>query len=256
MVKVVDMVTSLEDQLRRRREEILARMDAALQKSGRTFADVELIAVSKTVDVEHVAAAIGAGYRVFGENRPQELARKIDGLEQIRAAGQDVPAVRFDMIGNLQTNKINAVLGRAQLIHSISSTHLAEAVASRASKRIAEGLLAQDQPVLLEVNVSGEETKSGFSVQEVREAVPFLQSLCGIRVCGLMTMAPRGDKKVARATFAGLRELRDELSAEYPALCLDELSCGMSEDFEIALEEGSTLVRLGRVVFDPAFAVE
>lgn len=250
------MDISLQDQLRRRREEILFRMDTALSKSGRTLADVELIAVSKTVDLEYVQAAIAAGYRAFGENRPQELARKIDGLEQMRAAGADIPDVRFDMIGNLQTNKINAVLGRADLIHSISSLHLAEAVASRASRRIEDGLLDAAQPVLLEVNVSGEETKSGFSVDEVRQAIPHLQTLYGIRVCGLMTMAPRGDKKLARATFAGLRELRDELSAEYPDLSLDELSCGMSEDFEIALEEGSTIVRLGRVVFDPAFAVE
>lgn len=250
------MDTSLQDQLRRRREEILSRMDAALSKSGRSLADIELIAVSKTVDVDCVRAAIAAGYRSFGENRPQELVRKIGGLEQMRAGGDDVPAVRFDMIGNLQTNKINAVLGRADLVHSISSLHLAEAVSSRASKRMDDGLLDAPQPVLLEVNVSGEETKSGFSVAEVREAAPILQSLCGIRVCGLMTMAPRGDKNVARATFAGLRELRDELSSEYPDLCLDELSCGMSEDFEIALEEGSTIVRLGRVVFDPAFAVE
>lgn len=250
------MDTSLQDQLRRRREEILSRMDAALCKSGRTLADIELIAVSKTVDVDHVRAAIAAGYRAFGENRPQELVRKINGLEQMRAAGVDVPAVRFDMIGNLQTNKINAVLGRVDLVHSISSLHLAEAVSSRALKRMDDDMLDAAQPVLLEVNVSGEETKSGFSVAEVRDAVPFLQTLCGIRVCGLMTMAPRGDKNVARATFAGLRELRDELSAEYPDLSLNELSCGMSEDFEVALEEGSTIVRLGRVVFDPAFAVE
>lgn len=250
------MDTSLQDQLRRRREEILSRMDAALCKSGRTLADIELIAVSKTVDVDHVRAAIAAGYRAFGENRPQELVRKINGLEQMRAAGDDVPAVRFDMIGNLQTNKINAVLGRVDLVHSISSLHLAEAVSSRALKRMDDDMLDAAQPVLLEVNVSGEETKSGFSVAEVRDAVPFLQTLCGIRVCGLMTMAPRGDKNVARATFAGLRELRDELSAEYPDLSLNELSCGMSEDFEVALEEGSTIVRLGRVVFDPAFAVE
>lgn len=109
------MDISLQDQLRRRREEILFRMDTALSKSGRTLADVELIAVSKTVDVEYVQAAIAVGYRAFGENRPQELARKIDGLEQMRAAGADIPGVRFDMIGNLQTNKINAVLGRADL---------------------------------------------------------------------------------------------------------------------------------------------
>lgn len=248
------MDISLQDQLRRRREEILFRMDTALSKSGRTLADVELIAVSKTVDVEYVQAAIAVGYRAFGENRPQELARKIDGLEQMRAAGADIPGVRFDMIGNLQTNKINAVLGRVELIHSIGTMHLAEAVSNRASRRLDAGELVAPQRVLIEVNVSGEETKGGFSPDELRRSMDGLQNLCGIRIEGLMTMAPRGDKSRARECFAGLRELRDELRVS-SGLELRELSCGMSEDYEIALEEGSTIVRLGRVVFDPSFEV-
>lgn len=240
------------DQLRRRREEILAQMDAALSKSGRSFADVDLVAVSKTVGTEEVEAAIAAGFRRFGENRPQELMRKLEGI----AALDGAPRVSFDMIGNLQTNKINAVLGRVGLVHSISSLHLAQAVSSRAERRIAEGVLASPQDVLLEINVSGEETKSGFSPREVLECMPQLKALCGIRIKGLMTMAPRGDNKRARETFSGLRELRDDLVRQDRDLDLPELSCGMSEDFGIALEEGSTLVRLGRVVFDPAFAVE
>lgn len=247
------MAASYLDHLKRRREEILARMDAALTASGRSFADVDLIAVSKTASVEEVAAAIQAGFRRFGENRPQELARKIDGISRLGAGSG---AARFDMIGNLQTNKINTVLGRSSLIHSISSLHLAQAVSSRAERRIADGALKGPQDVLLEVNVSGEGTKSGFSPDEVRSAMPQLRELCGIRICGLMTMAPRGDKGIARSTFAGLRELRDDLAARDPELDLRELSCGMSEDFDVALEEGSTLIRLGRVVFDPAFAVE
>ena len=109
---------------------------------------------------------------------------------------------------------------------------------------------------LIEVNVSGEESKGGFSPDEIRVAVGELAELEGICVQGLMTMAPRGNKDVARRTFAGLRELRDELEAAHPDLNLPELSCGMSEDFEPALEEGSTLVRLGRVVFSPEFAVK
>ena len=144
------------------------------------------------------------------------------------------------MIGNLQTNKINAVLGSAELIHSVGSLHLAQAISSRAVRKIEAGELVGPQRVLIEVNVSGEE----------------LAELEGICVQGLMTMAPRGNKDVARRTFAGLRELRDELEAAHPDLNLPELSCGMSEDFESALEEGSTLVRLGRVVFSPEFAVK
>lgn len=240
-----------------RRARILERVEAACARAGRAVDDVKVMAVSKTVDVPQVVAAIEAGYRLFGENRPQELVRKLEGLSAVaedgRVAGSALEALRFDMIGNLQTNKINAVLGRAACIHSISSAHLAEAVASRASRRIEAGELAAPQPVLLEVNVSGEASKSGFAPDELREAFPALLGLAGIRIAGLMTMAPRGDARTAHRTFAGLRELRDELSAAYPSADLAELSCGMSEDFEAAIEEGSTLVRLGRVVFDPAF---
>ena len=150
------------------------------------------------------------------------------------------------MIGNLQTNKINAVLGSAELIHSVGSLHLAQAISSRAVRKIEAGA-----PIM-----SGEESKGGFSPDEIRAAAGELAELEGICVQGLMTMAPRGNKDVARRTFAGLRELRDELEAAHPDLNLPELSCGMSEDFESALEEGSTLVRLGRVVFSPEFAVK
>ncbi|OUP08664.1 YggS family pyridoxal phosphate-dependent enzyme [Collinsella sp. An2] len=245
-------MTEYLDLIRRRREEIISRADAALTRAGRSWSDVKVMAVSKTVGVEQVLDAIRAGYRFFGENRPQELVRKLEGLE---AAGVSED-VRFDMIGNLQTNKINAVLGRAACIHSISSLHLAEAVSSRAERRMGEGLLAAPQPVLLEVNVSGEASKSGFAPDDLRASMDALRELRGIHIEGLMTMAPRGDKGRARETFAGLRTLRDELEATYADMSLPELSCGMSEDFEIALEEGSTLVRLGRVVFDPAFELE
>ncbi len=240
------------DCIRRRREEILARVDAALARSGRAADAARVMAVSKTVGVDEVAAAIGAGYRFFGENRPQELIRKLEGL----AAREGLAPVRFDMIGNLQKNKINAVLGRVDLIHSVSSLHLAQAISDRAERRLAEGVLAVPQDVLLEVNISGEQSKSGFEPDELRRAIEELQGLRGIRIRGLMTMAPRGDNVMAHRTFAGLRDLRDELAARYPGLTLEELSCGMSEDFDAALEEGSTLVRLGRVVFDPAFELE
>lgn len=239
------------DSIRARRELIVARMADALGRAGRSLDEVQLVAVSKTVGVDEVRAAIAAGYRVFGENRPQELVRKTAAL----AGDPDLPAVRFDMIGNLQTNKINAVLGRSSLIHSIGSLHLAQAVSSRARRRIDAGELDAPADVLIEVNVSGEESKSGFAPVEVRAAMGELMELSGIRVRGLMTMAPRGDEDIARRTFRGLRELRDELEREH-GVALPELSCGMSEDFEVALEEGSTIVRLGRVVFDPSFALQ
>ena len=153
---------------------------------------------------------------------------------------------RFDAIGNLQKNKINQVIGRVALLHSISSSELACAVSKRCC---AHGIV---QPVLLEVNVSGEQSKSGFSPAEAREAVEALAALPGIRLEGIMTMAPRADADAARRTFSGARELACELRAR-TGLPLPTLSCGMSDDFAIAVEEGSTLVRLGRVTFDPAY---
>lgn len=245
-------IESYQHMIAERREEILSRVYAALDRAGRAHGDVKVMAVSKTVGVDETVCAIRAGYRLFGENRPQELVRKLEGLAQ----HPDLPDARFDMIGNLQTNKVNAVLGRAALIHSISSVHLAEAVSTRAARALDDHVLAAPQRVLIEVNVSGEESKSGFAPDELRRNIEHLMELPGIEVSGLMTMAPRGNKDVARSTFSGLRELRDELARTYSELSLSELSCGMSEDFEPALEEGSTLIRLGRVVFSPEFGLE
>lgn len=230
--------------LAKRREEILQRIAEAAARAGRNPAEVELLAVSKTVDVPQVDLAWKAGYRAFGENRPQELARKLAGI----AAYPEMAGVRFDMIGHLQTNKVREVVGNVTLIHSVSSLHLAEAI----SKRGVGHNLTSD--VLLEVNVSGEESKSGFSPDEVRASFEDILALPALRVHGLMTMAPAHDMDAARRTFSGLRELRDELAAR-GGLELPVLSCGMSDDFQIAVEEGSTIVRLGRTVFDPRYVL-
>lgn len=233
------------DFLRARRAELLDRIARSCSVAGRDPSEVSLVAVSKTVDVDGMLAAVEAGHASFAENRPQELVRKVAALEEAGLAG----SVSMDMIGNLQKNKINQVIGRARLIHSISGLHLAEGVSSRSQAR---GLVSR---VLLEVNVSGEETKSGFTPEGVRADLDALLGLEGIEVAGLMTMAPAHDASAARRTFCGLRELRDEL-ARRSGLALDTLSCGMSDDFELAVEEGSTLVRLGRVVFDEGYTLE
>ena len=230
--------------LRERREEILGRIAEAAARAGRGADEIEAIAVSKTVGSDEVLLARRAGWRLFGENRPQELGRKLEALGQL----PEMADARFDMIGNLQKNKINQVIGRVALIHSISSAHLAEAVSSRSAQR---GLVSN---VLLEVNVSGEASKSGFAPDELRACVDGVVSLPGIRVLGLMTMAPAGSADAARRTFSGLRELAEELRAR-TGLALGTLSCGMSDDFQIAVEEGSTLVRLGRCVFDQGYAL-
>ena len=230
--------------LAERRREIVRRVAEACERSGRDLSEVGMLAVSKTVEPEAVLRAWRAGWRAFAENRPQELGRKLDFVG--REALPEMSSARFDLIGNLQKNKINQVIGRVELIHSVSSLELARAMSSRCEAR------GVAQACLLEVNVSGELSKSGFSPEEARAAAEEICSLAGLEVRGLMTMAPRGDAGAARRTFSGLRELACELRGR-TGLALPTLSCGMSDDFQIAVEEGSTLVRLGRVAFDPGY---
>ncbi len=225
-----------------RRLAIRERAAEAAARAGRDASDVAMLAVSKSVEPEATLLAWRAGWRAFAENRPQELARKLEFAE----GTPEMAGVRFDAIGNLQKNKINQVIGRVELLHSVSSLELAEAVSKRCCAR---GIV---QPALVEVNVLGERSKSGFSPQEAREAAEALAALPGIRLEGLMAMAPRDDADAACRTFSGARELAGELRGR-TGLALDVLSCGMSDDFTIAIEEGSTLVRLGRVAFDPAY---
>ena len=238
-------LATYEEFVAQRRAQILDRLAEAARAAGRDVSEVCVLAVSKTVGVEEVACAWRAGYTTFGENRPQELRRKAEGI----AAIPQMAGARLDMIGNLQTNKINQVIGTAHLIHSVSSMHLAEAISKRA---VARDVVAR---VLLEVNVSGEASKSGFSPMQAREALEPILQLPGLSLQGVMTMAPAHDPSAARATFRGLRELRDTMRAD-SGLPLDVLSCGMSDDYGIAVEEGSTLVRLGRIVFDPAYPLD
>lgn len=230
-----------------RRARILEEVAAAAAQSGRDACAVTLCAVSKTVDVEQVVDAYAVGYREFAENRPQELERKLTllgGLDACRDA-------RWHMIGNLQANKVGHVLAcRPALVHSVASLGLARTVARRA---LAAGMV---QPVLLEVNVSGEQSKSGFAPSELREGIGELAGLEGIRLRGLMTMAPQGDAGVAERVFESLRELRDELAPQCrDAAAFTELSMGMSEDYREAVRQGATIIRLGRVVFDPGFSM-
>ena len=228
--------------LSERRLAIRERAAEAAARAGRGASDVAMLAVSKSVEPEATLLAWRAGWRAFAENRPQELARKLEFAE----GTPEMAGVRFDAIGNLQKNKINQVIGRVELLHSVSSLELAEAVSKRCCAR---GIV---QPALVEVNVLREQSKSGFSQQEAREAAEALAALPGIRLEGLMAMAPRDDADAARRTFSGARELAGELR-DRTGLALGVLSCGMSDDFAIAIEEGSTLVRLGRVAFDPAY---
>ena len=230
------------DFLAQRRAELVSRIEDACRRAGRSSSEVELMAVSKTVGPDEVVLAREVGYTAFGENRPQELKRKISALKDNPTCSD----ITFDMIGNLQKNKVNQVLGQVRLVHSVSSMHLAEALDSRSKTR---GFVTS---CLIEVNVSGEESKSGFSVGEAREAARGIQEMEGLSLKGLMCMAPAYDLGVARRSFSGLRDLKDELEGSLGTE-LPVLSCGMSGDFEVAVEEGSTILRLGRIVFDQNF---
>jgi pyridoxal phosphate enzyme (YggS family) len=215
-------------------EEIRGRLTAAAERAGRDPASVRLVAVSKTYPAEAVAAASSTGQRIFGESRVQEARDKIPACPS---------GLEWHFIGHLQKNKVRQALPLFPFFHSIDSAALAGAI-----DRIA-GETGAEAKGLLEVNVSGEESKHGFTPDELRSQFPALAKLPHLRIRGLMTMAPYSDDpEDARPVFRKLRELRDELQSahQHP---LPELSMGMSGDFEPAIEEGATLVRVGSSIF-------
>lgn len=211
--------------------EVRHRIDAAVARGGHRQ-EVTLVAVTKTHGPEAVHAAWQAGVHDVGENKVQEATGKI--------AVVDVP-VRWHLIGHLQRNKVRA-LDQFSLLHSLDSGRLADAVCAEGLRR------GKAVDVLVQVNVSGEGTKGGFCPAELRAEAERLATLAGVRVRGVMTMAPfDADERVLRGIFAGARAAREVLrEAGHPA---DALSMGMSNDYEIAVEEGATLVRLGTVLF-------
>lgn len=223
----------IADRLARVRE----RIAAAAERSGRKPDDVRLVAVTKEVPVDQIRVAIEAGAADLGENRVQELLPKIEELSWL-AAGP-----RWHFIGTLQKNKVRSIAGRVTLIHSIDSVALGQAVAKRAA---ADGAT---QDALLEVNASGERSKHGLSPDDAEGALEALAGEKGLRIRGLMTMAPQGSLALARATFETLRDLRDRLGPTIAGATLTELSMGMTDDFETAIEEGATIVRVGRAIF-------
>jgi pyridoxal phosphate enzyme (YggS family) len=208
------------------------RLRDACARAGRRRSEVTLVAVTKTVPVAVAALLPGLGVLDLGENRPQELWRK----------AAELPGVRWHLIGHLQRNKVERTLPLIHCLHSVDSLRLLQAV---------EEGLTRPLPVLLEVNVSREAAKHGFAPEEVPGLAPTLAALRRVRVEGLMTMAAYDDDPGrSRPAFAALRELRDRLKGLVgEAQPLGQLSMGMSNDFELAVEEGATLVRLGTVLF-------
>jgi pyridoxal phosphate enzyme (YggS family) len=215
-------------------ETVLARIAAAVQKAGRRADGVQLIAVSKKQDAEKVRAVFDAGQPIFGESRVQEARAKIPLLPS---------AARWHFIGRLQKNKVRHALPLFELFHSVDSLELA-----RDMERIGgeEGIRPR---VLLEVNVAGEGSKIGFSPENLRAQIEQLLELGRLELEGLMTIPPVApEAEDSRSYFVRLRELRDELQREF-RVALPQLSMGMSNDYEVAIDEGATLVRVGTAIF-------
>jgi pyridoxal phosphate enzyme (YggS family) len=219
---------------------IRERIDAAARRAGRSANEVSLMAVTKTHPPERIREAYEAGLRLFGENRVQEFAGKAGGIAGLSGA-------EWHMIGHLQTNKAGKAVELFGAVDSVDSVKLAEKL--DASARTQNKKL----PVLIEVNVGGEEAKSGVAaesgdLEELLLTAPRLQAL---EFRGLMTVPPfANDPEAARPFFRKLRELRDAIAArKLPAVAMVVLSMGMSHDFEVAIEEGSTCVRVGTAIF-------
>ena len=208
--------------------EVRERIAHAAARAGRSPDDITIIAVTKYVDDSAIQQAVEAGIKHFGENRVQEAQRKI-----IQLPGSNLCPI-WHMIGHLQRNKVQTALKIFDIIHSIDSVRLAQAISAQAEKVF---------PILLQVNIAGEKTKGGFQRDELSEAVAEISRLPNLSLKGLMTIAPLvDDPEEVRPVFRELRELRDSFGMEH-------LSMGMSNDFEIAVEEGATMVRLGRIIF-------
>ena len=214
---------------------VRSRIHDAAQSSGRKPEEVKLVAVSKSVDVDMVLRAhADCGQKLFAENRADELLRKTEACGDLS----------FHFVGPLQTNKVRKVVGAAELIHSVDSERLMRAIDARAQ------LQGIRQSVLLQVNVSGEEVKQGLDEAQLEELLEIANSeLRHIQINGLMTMAPLAPAADIRWVFEGLRTLRDRSNRNGPSVSLKELSMGMTGDFEAAIEEGATLVRVGTALF-------
>lgn len=222
----------IRDQL----HEVETRIQAACARAGRKREEVTLIAVSKTKPVEVLREAYDLGVRVFGENKVQELTEKFDAL----------PAdIRWHMIGHLQTNKVKYIVEKAELIHSVDSLRLAQAIEKEAAKR------GRISDILVEVNVAEEESKFGVRVDEV---IPFIETLAQfphLHVCGLMTIAPFVENpEENRPIFKNLHKLSVDIAHKnIDNVNVNILSMGMTNDYEVAIEEGATMVRVGTGIF-------
>lgn len=231
-------MTQTTDCIRKNLAEIRDRIATAAARSGRSGEQITLVAVTKFVGEAEIRSLVAAGCTILGESRPQRFWEKAASLE-------DLP-IQWHLIGHLQRNKVRRTLPLVHMIQSIDRLELLSAVDSIAAE------LGVRPPVLLEVNVSQEAAKHGFSQENLPSLLPDLVQFKNVEIRGLMCMAGlEGGLTAARRDFASLRELRDRLRTESSGqVRLDELSMGMSGDFEVAIEEGATMVRIGSALFE------
>lgn len=231
------MNSRVDDGLKERIGRVRKRIAEAAVRAGRDPREIELIAVSKSVDPYTINQALASGVEILGENRVQELAAKQPLVEK---------AARWHFIGSLQRNKVRSLIGRVEMIHSLDRISLAREISARSKEK---GVVT---PVLVQVNLSGEESKQGIDRDE---AIPFIEetaSMEGIFITGLMTIAPLVSPSETREVFRGLKQLRDQVELKgIPGVRMNHLSMGMTNDFEVAVEEGATLVRVGTAIFGP-----
>lgn len=223
--------------------EVRKRIEAACLRVKREQAGVKLIAVSKNRSVDEIKEALLAGITELGENRVQEALSKYN---ELTTNGQRLSTIKWHMIGHLQTNKAKEAVRIFGLIHSVDSLRLAQEIDKQAAR------INKIQDILIEVKTSPEATKSGIKPEDAIEAVRKIGALKNIKIKGLMTIAPLADNsEETRTYFMKLRELKDKINL-LSVLCrpLSVLSMGMSDDFEVAIEEGSDMIRIGRGVFE------
>ena len=223
--------------MKQRLDQVMQRIHQAAQACGRAAESIRLVAVSKTVAPEAVREALEAGVTILGENYVQEAREKFQALLQY--------TVSWHFIGHLQSNKAKYAVRLFDLIHSVDSLKLARELDKQAAK------VGKTQQILVQVNISGEDTKSGIAADEATDLISAISRMNHLSVQGLMTMPPYFyQPEKVRPVFAALRKLRDEIEGRrIPNVCMSELSMGMTGDFEVAIREGATLVRIGTAIF-------
>lgn len=217
-------------------EQVEKNIQAACKRAGRDRSEITLIAVSKTKPVEDLMEIYDAGVRTFGENKVQEMCDKMEKMPE---------DIKWHMIGHLQRNKVKYIVDKVELIHSVDSFRLAEEINIQAKKR---GIVV---PILVEVNIADEETKFGVTREDAIELVKQIATLDGIQIKGLMTIAPYVvDSEENRPFFRKIKDLSvDIMNQNIDNVCMDVISMGMTGDYQVAIEEGATMVRVGTGIF-------